>query len=131
MGGRQSVSRQDTLQGSSVKVKSHQAKEYVSSEEFRARFEASMGTNKLMVIEIGTRWCGFCAKMQPAMKKFATDYTDVEFIKINADESPDVARKFGVRVYPTFILTKRGEKVDEVEGASEEILLKKIEQHRA
>ncbi|XP_054825617.1 thioredoxin H2-like [Prosopis cineraria] len=101
-----------------------------SSAKWKAHFEASKSTNKLMVIDFTATWCGPCKTMDPIIKEFAAKYADVEFIKIDVDELMEVAQDFKVQAMPTFILIKKGKVVDKTVGARKEELQKLIENHR-
>ncbi|KAA8529481.1 hypothetical protein F0562_033720 [Nyssa sinensis] len=110
--------------------KTSQVIAFHSSAKWRAHFEASKATTKLIVIDFTAAWCRPCRSMEPAINGFAAKYTDVEFIKIDVDELMDVAQEFGVQAMPTYILMKKGKEVDKVIGAKREELQKKIEKHR-
>ncbi|XAR53233.1 Monodehydroascorbate reductase (NADH) [Bertholletia excelsa] len=84
-----------------------------------------------MVIDFTASWCVLCRTMEPAINEFAAKYTDVQFIKIDVDESMHVANEFGFQSMPTFLLIKKGRVVDKITGARKEELQKKIEKHRA
>ncbi|XP_020238958.1 thioredoxin H3 [Cajanus cajan] len=101
-----------------------------SPDKWKAHFEASKETNKLMVIDFTATWCGPCKFMEPIIEEFAAKYTEVEFIKIDVDELKGVSQEFNVQAMPTFILIKKGEVVDSVVGARKEELQKLIEKHR-
>ncbi|KAL5759629.1 hypothetical protein ACOSP7_018148 [Xanthoceras sorbifolium] len=108
----------------------NQILEFHSKDQWKAHFEASKETNKLLVIDFTATWCGPCKSMEPTIKEFAAKYTEVEFIKIDVDKFEEVARAFGVEAMPTFILVKRGKEVDRLVGAKKDDLQKKIENHR-
>ncbi|XP_020218053.1 thioredoxin H2 [Cajanus cajan] len=101
-----------------------------STAKWKAHFDASKETNKLMVIDFTATWCGPCKYMDPIIKEFAAKYTDVEFIKIDVDELMEVAQAFQVQAMPTFILIKKGKVVEKVMGAKKEELQKLIEKRR-
>ncbi|KAK2428699.1 hypothetical protein P8452_42632 [Trifolium repens] len=101
-----------------------------STAKWKAHFEASKETNKLMVIDFTATWCGPCKYMEPIIKELAAKYKDVEFIKIDVDELMDVASAFQVQAMPTFILVKKGKVVEKVVGAKKEQLQKLIEKRR-
>ncbi|KAI4314228.1 hypothetical protein L6164_027160 [Bauhinia variegata] len=101
-----------------------------SAAEWKAHFDASKQTDKLMVIDFFATWCGPCKYMGPIFKDFAQKYTDVEFVKIDVNKLEEVAKEFGVQSMPTFKLFKKGKVVDEVVGASTEDLQNLIEKHR-
>ncbi|KAG5521145.1 hypothetical protein RHGRI_033632 [Rhododendron griersonianum] len=111
-------------------VKNSQVLEFHSSTEWKAHFESSKETSKLMVIDFSASWCAPCRSMEPTINGYASKYTDVEFIKIDVDELMDVAQEFGVQAMPTFILVKKGKVVDKITGARKEELQNKIEKHR-
>ncbi|CAJ1931671.1 unnamed protein product [Sphenostylis stenocarpa] len=101
-----------------------------STAKWKAHFDASKETNKLMVIDFTASWCGPCKYMDPIIKEFAAKYTNVEFIKIDVDELMEVAQAFEVQTMPTFILIKKGKIVEKVVGAKKEELQKLIEKRR-
>ncbi|KAI9170095.1 hypothetical protein LWI28_022504 [Acer negundo] len=113
--------------------KSHsqnQILEFQSKDQWKAHFEASKETNKLLVIDFTATWCGPCKSMEPAIKEFVAKYTEVEFIKIDVDKFKEIAKQFGIEAMPTFILVKKGKEVDRLVGAKKDDLQKKIEKHR-
>ncbi|XAR53238.1 Monodehydroascorbate reductase (NADH) [Bertholletia excelsa] len=115
----------------SVKTSISQVITFHSSSKWRAHFESSKSTDKLMVIDFTASWCVPCRTMEPAINEFAAKYTDVQFIKIDVDQLMDVANEFGVQSMPTFLLIKKGRVLDKITGARKEELQKKIERHRA
>ncbi|GAB4839921.1 hypothetical protein Ancab_020631 [Ancistrocladus abbreviatus] len=98
--------------------------------QWRAYFEASKQSNKLIVIDFTAAWCGPCRSMEPTIDEFAAKYTDVDFVKIDVDELMGVARQFAVQAMPTFLFIKMGKEVDKVTGAKKQELQQKIEKHR-
>lgn len=102
-----------------------------SDASWRTYFEASKGSNKLILIDFTATWCGPCRYMEPILNEFAAKYTDVDFVKIDVDELFNVSRKYGVQAMPTFLFIKRGIEVDKVVGTRKEELQRKIEKHMA
>ncbi|XP_052187969.1 thioredoxin H2-like isoform X3 [Diospyros lotus] len=102
-----------------------------SPARWKAHFEASKASSKLMVIDFSASWCVPCRTMEPVIEEFSAEYTDVEFIKLDVDELMGVAGQFGVQLLPTFVLVRKGIIVDKVTGVKREELQKKIEKHRS
>ena len=68
----------------------------------------------LKLIEFYTTWCSFCMKQRIELAEL--EDSDVRIGIVDAEESPAIAQKYGVRAYPTFILLKNGEKIAHFEG---------------
>ncbi|PXA95021.1 thioredoxin [Nostoc sp. 3335mG] len=75
-----------------------------------AAFEADvLNSDKPVVVDFFTTWCGPCKMIAPALEELADEMSDrVSIVKIDADEHLDVATKYGVRGFPTLILFKDG-----------------------
>jgi protein disulfide-isomerase-like protein len=54
-------------------------------------------------------WCGFCKRLSPHWNKASEqNKTDVKMVKINCDENPDLAQKFGIEGFPTIYFLPYG-----------------------
>ncbi|XP_015894861.1 thioredoxin H2 [Ziziphus jujuba] len=116
---------QDSCQEKPSRVKALHTKD-----QWKNQFNACKNSDKLLVIDFTATWCGPCRFMEPILNEFVDKYSDVEFVKVDVDELPDVATEYGVQAMPTFLLLKRGNQVDRVVGASKDDLQEKIEKHR-
>lgn len=66
----------------------------------------------VVLIDFWAEWCGPCQQMLPILDQFAEKMGDKLIVgKVNVDDSPEIAWKFGVMSIPTFILLKDGEMV--------------------
>ena len=63
---------------------------------------------KPAVIDLWAPWCVYCRRLGPAFEQVAEAYPDVLFVKINIDEVPEVAEKYGVEVIPTLLAFRDG-----------------------
>lgn len=74
-------------------------------------------------------WCGPCQIMKPIIEELEKELAGkVEVIKINVDEKPDEASKYGVMSIPTYIVLKDGKEVGRKIGVtSKQELLKLID----
>lgn len=78
---------------------------------------------KYIVVDVYTTWCGPCKKIAPDIKKFSEKYSNVKFLKLDAEKYSDLADKYKIETLPTFLFFKSGKEVDRVEGAN----VKKVE----
>ncbi|XP_071736473.1 thioredoxin H2-like [Rutidosis leptorrhynchoides] len=100
-----------------------------SLDNWKKRFQSSKASKHLMVIEFSADWCGPCKFIEPAVHDLAIEFSDVEFIKIDVDELPDVAKNFDVQAMPTFVLVKKGKELDRTIGVKKDELHRMIEKH--
>ncbi|KAD4983167.1 hypothetical protein E3N88_19838 [Mikania micrantha] len=101
-----------------------------SLDNWKTRFQNSKTSNKLMVIDFSAAWCGPCKFIEPAVHDLAIEFSDVDFIKIDIDVLPDVAKDFEVNAMPTFVLVKKGKECERIVGAKKDELHRMIEKHR-
>ena len=69
----------------------------------------------IKIIDFYADWCNPCKTMLPIFKELKSLFTDIEFVKINIDESEE-AGKFGVTSIPTFILTRNNAEISRKNG---------------
>ena len=69
----------------------------------------------LTMVDVWAPWCGPCKTLTPIIEKVSED-SNVKLLKVNADESGDLAASFGVRGIPTVIFFKEGKEVDRIVG---------------
>lgn len=72
-------------------------------------------------------WCGPCKMMEPIFEELAKEYSDkAEFIKINVDEDPQTASKYGVMSIPTYVVEKDDKEVGRKIGVTAKAELLKL-----
>ncbi|MCL5004907.1 MAG: thioredoxin [Acidobacteria bacterium] len=73
---------------------------------------------KPTLVDFWAEWCAPCRAMEPAFEKLAENYTNqFSFAKVNVDEAPELAGKFGIRSIPTLLLIKNGKVTEQLIGA--------------
>lgn len=73
--------------------------------------------DKMVLIDFYADWCGPCKKMAPLLEDFSNEHADVKVVKINIEESRELAAAFGVQSIPTFVTMQDGEAVFGAVGA--------------
>ena len=82
-------------------------------------FDADVLQNgKAVLLDFGAEWCGPCKMIAPLLDEVADKYEDnLDVVKLNVDENPNTAQKYGIRSIPTLILFKDGAVQAQIMGA--------------
>jgi thioredoxin 1 len=91
-------------------------------------FEAEVIKSAIpVVVDFWAEWCGPCRMIAPVLKELAKDYKDkLKVVKINVDEEPDLAARFGIQSIPSLLFFKGGQMVKQQIGAVPRPILEKI-----
>jgi thioredoxin 1 len=84
-----------------------------------ATFEQEVIESEVPVlVDFWAPWCGPCRMVAPVVDEISEQYVgQVKVVKVNTDENPSVASKYGIRSIPTLMIFKGGQRVDMVVGA--------------
>lgn len=64
---------------------------------------------KTVLVDFYADWCGPCKMLSPIIDQIAAESTDYDVYKLNVDEAPEIAAKYGVMSIPTLIVFKGGQ----------------------
>jgi thioredoxin 1 len=76
-----------------------------------------LAAGRPVVVDFWAPWCGPCKAIEPALDELAGETDKVDFVKVDIDENPRVADRYGVLSLPTVILFADGEPRATVYGA--------------
>ena len=72
-----------------------------------------------VVVDFWAEWCGPCKMIAPSLEEISNEMGDkVKIAKVNMDDNPDLAARYGVRSIPTLLMFKDGEPVSIQVGAA-------------
>jgi thioredoxin 1 len=82
------------------------------------------GTDKPILIDFYADWCGPCQTIAPVIDELAHEFEGRAVVaKLNVDDAPLVASKFGVRSIPTLLIVQGGEIVGQIIGLTTKRML--------
>ncbi|SFD48701.1 thioredoxin [Clostridium uliginosum] len=98
----------------------------VHSHRFKDEVESGV-----VVVDFFATWCGPCKMLAPVMEELSEEMNEkVKFIKVDIDQSLDLAKQFQVSSVPTMMIFKDGEKIDTLIGfLPKEKIKESIESH--
>ena len=75
-----------------------------------------MDSDKPVLLDFWASWCAPCRRVVPIIEEIANERPDIKVGKINVDEQPELASKFGIMSIPTLVVMKNGKIVQQVSG---------------
>src|ERR1700756_3089797 len=88
----------------------------VSDADFESEVLKSTGP---VVVDFWAEWCGPCRMIAPALEEISPSRGDkVKIVKLNVDENPQTAAKYGIQSIPTLMIFKNGQMASRQIGAA-------------
>lgn len=74
------------------------------------KFDELLKGDKPVVCDFFATWCGPCKMLAPVMEEVSKEFEDkAVFVKVDVDENPDLARRYGIMSIPLVVIFKNGE----------------------
>ena len=75
-----------------------------------------LNSKKTVILDFWATWCGPCQMIAPIIKEVAQENPDITVGKIDVDECPELASKFGIVSIPTIVAIKDGKESERIIG---------------
>lgn len=87
-------------------------------------FAALLQSEKPVLVDFWATWCGPCQMIAPIIEKVAEENPHIEVAKVNVDEAPSIAIRYGIESIPTLLAIRDGQVTDKLVGVrpAEQIL---------
>ena len=93
-----------------------------------AEFDSTvLESDKPVILDFWAEWCQPCKMLSPTVEEIAGEYEDtIKVGKLNVDDNPNTATKYGIRGIPTLLFFKGGKVVQQMVGVKSKAEIKKV-----
>ena len=88
--------------------------------------EKVSNSNKKVLIDVYAKWCGPCKMLSPIIDELARETNNINFYKLDIDESEEIAKRYGIMSIPTLLIFNNGELKEKIVGFKNKEELKHI-----
>jgi len=81
------------------------------------KFNELINSQQPVLVDFYATWCGPCKALSPVLEQLKEQYEgQIQVLKVDVDENPDLASKYDIRSVPTMITFKKGEILQTMKG---------------
>jgi thioredoxin 1 len=93
---------------------------------YESEFDSIIEGNEYVLVDFWAEWCGPCKMLAPVLESILEEYPNVWVLKINADEFPNLTKKYDISSIPTLLLFREGSIIKYVVGAKPKSFIKRM-----
>eukprot|EP01083_Nonionella_stella_P224621 799428_1 len=91
---------------------------------FEEYFENS--DSKPLLIDFYATWCGPCKQIAPKLAQLSTQYTNIQFLKIDVNKLEDLSQEYQISAMPTFVFIRNKKEISRIRGADINGIIKQL-----
>jgi thioredoxin 2 len=81
-------------------------------------FDAQIAASVPVLVDFWAPWCGPCRMVSPVVEELGREHAGrLKVVKLNVDEAPDIASRYGVQGIPLLVIVEDGKEIDRLVGA--------------